>query len=173
MHFSIKMHQNLIKLATSLFSFFLLPGVDIIHTPTLSLQILTLFLLLSSVVEAAFFQSSSTPTPLTVLIETLLLFAKGVVASFILLLIFGCPLQVWLKETALLASYLSALLVFATGYQSANHTINVRVICLTFAGCYVFAFVLPLDWQKNYQKYPIPIAYGGFLGSSFGLIFSS
>jgi hypothetical protein len=42
----------------------------------------------------------------------------------------------------------------------------------TLMGGWLGAFLLPLDWQKEYQKYPVPIVYGIFIGNSVGKLYN-
>ena len=39
----------------------------------------------------------------------------------------------------------------------------------TVLGCWLAAIVLPLDWDRPWQQWPVPCVYGALLGYALGL----
>ncbi|XP_058800659.1 phosphatidylinositol-glycan biosynthesis class F protein [Phymastichus coffea] len=105
---------------------------------------------------------------------------------FIVIVLFGAPLLTHHEETLMLALTLTTLtlipttfhlgienmLILFTGSQSLPHgillesiTLNIKaVIC----GTWCSAFVIPLDWDRPWQAWPIPCIIGALLGCFAG-----
>ncbi|XP_034938491.1 phosphatidylinositol-glycan biosynthesis class F protein [Chelonus insularis] len=98
------------------------------------------------------------------------------------IVLFGAPLSTHHEETTMLTIVLSTLtfippclhlgvetaLAVLTGAQSANGNIIVeamgRNINYTLLGTWLGAIVIPLDWDRPWQIWPIPCGIGALVG---------
>ncbi|KAI8905854.1 GPI biosynthesis protein family Pig-F-domain-containing protein [Gorgonomyces haynaldii] len=93
-------------------------------------------------------------------------------------ILFGAPVLIWHEQTLLLAMFVSVLVLTGTrsDLQSIMHPNTTQDkhtrldLVLTLLGCWLSCFILPLDWQKEYQKWPIPLVYGAFWGHTLAQI---
>lgn len=131
---------------------FFLPGINIIKSPKQSL-------LLLSLLSVSYNTILLKPT-----VENLKSLVYTVLLSYLILLLAGCPFTVLHEESICLAIYCSSIL-FPIELRPRN------VIIATLVGCWLGAFLLPLDWQQEYQKWPIPSAIGANLCNSLLIIF--
>ncbi|SCU87038.1 LAMI_0D04478g1_1 [Lachancea mirantina] len=104
--------------------------------------------------------------------------AISIVACFLLTLpcmllivLMGAPFGMLLWETWLLAAH-CCFLAFPAVYSVFNCDFKVGVfknyflsICI---GCWVSCVVIPLDWDRPWQEWPIPLVVGGYLGAFVG-----
>lgn len=110
---------------------------------------------------------------------------------FIAFILFGAPLNGFLKETYLLACHLS-IIVFAPlltlyrlDFQSLRNIFtnehfyriifNDQVLCASSAaiiGAWIGVVPIPLDWDRPWQQWPITILSGGYIGAFVGSIFA-
>ncbi len=96
----------------------------------------------------------------------------------VLLILHGAPLTTSLPSTTLLALHLSLLLFPPLLYVHGTSSRIWREI-LTFnlpldemwggvvgglVGAWLGQVVLPLDWDRAWQRWPLPILVGGYLG---------
>jgi phosphatidylinositol glycan class F len=104
-----------------------------------------------------------------------------IVVYFTVAVLFGAEVFSKHEETLMLSVLLCVLTVFpACLHMGANSVINLlfgqkpsnddvgtlilRNIQLTLFGAWLGAFVIPLDWDRAWQDWPIPCASGAMLG---------
>lgn len=109
------------------------------------------------------------------------------VPLFVSLILFGSPLASHLKETYLLSLHLSFLLfyplliLYKYDYESFIKFLNIENIyssiaknqilfsgMLTVIGTWLGVIPIPLDWDRDWQQWPITLLTGGYLGSFLG-----
>lgn len=95
--------------------------------------------------------------------------AANSVLIYILLLLFGAPFQIWVDKTLLLVAYLTLL----TGDVDLSDSTTLDSFLWTFMGCWIGSFLLPLDWQKDYQKYPTPLVLGSTVAQLMFIFFTA
>jgi hypothetical protein len=149
MPFLIK--ETLLKLAISTFGFFLLPGVDIINHSSKSLAIIIPFLLANLLLFKVFLSDNLTSKETNLfLFHSIKSFVITSMMIFSIMILFGAPISIWLDKTILSSCYIAAQILFCNTSKRANgHFLHIS--CTTFFVSWLFAFVLPLDWQKDYQ----------------------
>ena len=101
---------------------------------------------------------------------------------YIILILFGAPLTTHLPHTALLSLHLSLLttpqLFYAHGLEKETWFKIVslqlpvdEVIGLSLGACvgsWVGAIPIPLDWDREWQKWPGTIVTGAYAGYALG-----
>ncbi|ORE09877.1 hypothetical protein BCV72DRAFT_333370 [Rhizopus microsporus var. microsporus] len=104
----------------------------------------------------------------------------------ILTVLFGAPLIEKIPNTFLFAAYLSILTVMPC-FQSLTDSVWIKVflqhspttsseiyayaqaIC-TLSGAWIGAIVLPLDWEREWQVWPISCVISTYVGHSVGVL---
>uniref|UniRef100_A0A8D8YD41 Phosphatidylinositol-glycan biosynthesis class F protein n=2 Tax=Cacopsylla melanoneura TaxID=428564 RepID=A0A8D8YD41_9HEMI len=71
----------------------------------------------------------------------------------------------------------SAISLLASGQYSSNQNMNQQKIVLqkfycTMLGAWLGAFVIPLDWNRDWQVWPIPCCMGALVGTGVGQLVS-
>lgn len=88
-----------------------------------------------------------------------------------IIILFGAPLLELVQETWLLAlhcSYLAYPAVYSLFICDFKVGIWKKYLILIVVGCWVSCVVIPLDWDRDWQAWPIPIVIGGYLGAFIG-----
>uniref|UniRef100_A0AC35FB12 Glycosylphosphatidylinositol anchor biosynthesis protein 11 n=1 Tax=Panagrolaimus sp. PS1159 TaxID=55785 RepID=A0AC35FB12_9BILA len=103
------------------------------------------------------------------------------------LILFGAPIFDKFFETFILSTFLSILsvspIIFTTNGQQSTiqelifdftpstksqyHTLRSSIGVII--GAWLGAFVIPLDWDRWWQEWPLPCLFFGFAGFVFGL----
>ncbi|XP_067010791.1 phosphatidylinositol-glycan biosynthesis class F protein [Anabrus simplex] len=113
----------------------------------------------------------------------LMLFMTGV--YFIIAILFGAQLFSNHEETFMLSAVLTALTIFPPclnlgsssvinllfGMKSPGDAVWDSLLCIlqcTLFGAWLGAFVIPLDWDRQWQAWPIPCATGAMVGYVVG-----
>jgi phosphatidylinositol glycan class F len=103
-------------------------------------------------------------------------------ALTILQILFGAPITTHLRETLLTSAHLSLLAVFPLIYVHGTSSKKWQEIISLYApidevfggalgafiGAWLGAVPIPLDWDREWQKWPVTIITGAVLGYSFG-----
>lgn len=123
-----------------------------------------------------------------------LLLAGGLVISivltgplFVALILLGAPLASHLKETYLLTVHLSLLvfypplILYRYDYKLLVQFLNIEKVynaiaknqillssVLALIGTWLGVIPIPLDWDRDWQQWPITLLTGGYLGSIVG-----
>ncbi|MCJ1237545.1 Glycosylphosphatidylinositol (GPI) anchor assembly protein [Varicellaria rhodocarpa] len=101
---------------------------------------------------------------------------------YIILVLFGAPLTTHHAQTALCAAHLSILAVFPLFYVHGVSSKTWREIIgamlpfdevwgatvFCFLGAWLGAVPIPLDWDREWQKWPVTIVTGAYGGYLFG-----
>lgn len=106
---------------------------------------------------------------------------------FITLILFGAPLIEYVEETYLLGLYLSLLAIYPLlvqfkcnyetlvnffGNGNALEVVSQNHVTMSSVGYAVGTWIgvipLPLDWDRDWQKWPITLLTGGMVGSFLG-----
>ncbi|KAI9105443.1 GPI biosynthesis protein Pig-F [Phlyctochytrium arcticum] len=112
----------------------------------------------------------------------------GTVAIWTLAVLFGAPLFSLVGSTWLASAYIATLVFFPAGAllrsnaegwvrvlscqrspENAMERLIYYSLVASFIGAWFGGFGIPLDWQRDWQTWPIPIIYGSFLGNLAGL----
>ncbi|XP_037087952.1 glycosylphosphatidylinositol anchor biosynthesis protein 11-like isoform X2 [Pollicipes pollicipes] len=123
------------------------------------------------------------PVPIIVVASTLVF---GCIA-----IIFGAPLLSDIENTLLFGLLLSALAVYPTALTSGGSVTKIVDSFVDFVGesprqqqqlsaaagalvgAWLGAFVIPLDWDRPWQVWPVPCCAGAQLGSAVGRLAAS
>ncbi|CAO3665349.1 unnamed protein product [Rhizopus stolonifer] len=110
--------------------------------------------------------------------------ATGVL--YLLAVLFGAPLIEKVPNTFLFAAYLSILTIMPC-FQSLENPVWIKVfvhhsptatseiyayaqaVC-ALAGAWIGAIVLPLDWERDWQAWPISCIISTYVGHSVGVL---
>jgi len=113
--------------------------------------------------------------------KSFLLIIIMTVIYYTITVLFGAQIFSKYEETVMLSILLCVLTVFPAclhmgansfisllfGHKPSNDvlsTLILRTIQLTLFGTWLGAFVIPLDWDRAWQEWPIPCASGALLG---------
>jgi phosphatidylinositol glycan class F len=116
--------------------------------------------------------------PQTALLSLPLALFPGTVLLYALLVLFGAPLTTHHAHTILLAAHMSLLAIFPLCYA---HGVDRRAwweisafmlpgddvwggAVGTMVGAWLGAIPIPLDWDREWQKWPVTILTGAYLG---------
>jgi phosphatidylinositol glycan class F len=105
-----------------------------------------------------------------VILVGLILCCLAIVPIYLGLILFGAPFSTYFIENVYLAAHLSFLsypIVLAylnLGKQSHFY----KYIISIMVGAWLGAIVIPLDWDRPWQNWPLPIIGGGYLGAIVG-----
>ncbi|EQC34543.1 hypothetical protein SDRG_07870 [Saprolegnia diclina VS20] len=110
----------------------------------------------------------------------------------VVLIFFGAPVLDLIDRTLMLATLLAFLCVLplttAVGLASFDSYVETvlhqrwrshdeqQATCTflgTLFGAYIGALLLPLDWDRPWQQWPLPCVYGGVYGHTLGLLVST
>lgn len=128
--------------------------------------------------------------------------ALSIPVFFLFIVLFGAPATSHIPQTILLATLISLLIVYSSTYalglpsltstSSAAQAERLQFVRLfsefftrthaeralvfpvigTVVGCWLGAFVLPLDWDRPWQAWPLVPAYGSIFGYVIGSVVS-
>lgn len=101
---------------------------------------------------------------------------------YVILILFGAPLTTKSYETLLCAAHVSSLavmpLVYVHGVDERKWLEAASILSPvdgvfgaalgTFIGAWVGAVPIPLDWDREWQKWPVTIVTGAYLGWAVG-----
>lgn len=91
--------------------------------------------------------------------------------AYTLIILFGAPFTTKIKETWLLALHTSYL-AYPAVYSVFNCDFKVglwkKYFISIIIGSWVSCFVIPLDWDRSWQAWPIPIIVGSYIGAFLG-----
>ncbi|CCE63226.1 hypothetical protein TPHA_0E01310 [Tetrapisispora phaffii CBS 4417] len=87
------------------------------------------------------------------------------------IILFGAPLIDKSKETLLLALHAS-FLAYPAIYSVFNCNFKVgtwkKYFIFIILGGWISCIVIPLDWDREWQAWPIPVVIGSYIGAFFG-----
>lgn len=126
------------------------------------------------------------------LVQTLLCVAPSVLSFAFLAITFGASVVSNYEQTLIFSSLLSiltilpacihfnaqsAILLLITGQYSSTLNQNQQNFVLqrfycTMLGAWLGAFVIPLDWGRDWQAWPVPCCMGALVGTSVGQLVS-
>lgn len=126
------------------------------------------------------------------LIQTIIFFASAVVVFAFLAIIFGASILSNYEQTLVFSSLLSiltilpacihfnaqtVLVLLTSGQYSSSLNQNQQKVVVqkfycTVLGAWLGAFVIPLDWGRDWQTWPIPCCMGALVGTSVGQLVS-
>lgn len=108
---------------------------------------------------------------------------------FLLCICFGSPFKGYYIETGILATYFCFVLIpliirtklpisriinilstFKKNSLNQSNLVETRLAQFTFIGAWFGCFVIPLDWDRWWQAYPLPPLFGQIVGSVIGFI---
>ncbi|XP_012260408.1 phosphatidylinositol-glycan biosynthesis class F protein [Athalia rosae] len=116
------------------------------------------------------------------ILKFLISFVITAFVYYIIVILFGCPLLTHHEETIMLTTTLTSLtlipaslhlgidesvaLLTGAPLQTSNVIVEAvqRNIKATLLGTWIGATVIPLDWNKPWQTWPIPCIIGALLG---------
>ncbi|AQZ11185.1 GPI11 (YDR302W) [Zygosaccharomyces parabailii] len=91
--------------------------------------------------------------------------------TMIIIILFGAPMTDKLIETWLLSLHL-CFLAYPAVYQVFNGDFKVglwkKYFIMIVVGAWTSCIVIPLDWDRYWQTWPIPVVVGGYLGALIG-----
>jgi phosphatidylinositol glycan class F len=120
----------------------------------------------------------------SLLLSILLAVVAGTPVLLAALVLFGAPITTHIPHTSLLALHVSLLVVLPLVYTRGLEKRNWELITAawlpldgvfgaaigTLLGCWLSAIVIPLDWDRDWQKWPVPLVTGAYGGYIAGLV---
>ncbi|CCD24076.1 mannose-ethanolamine phosphotransferase GPI11 NDAI_0C04160 [Naumovozyma dairenensis CBS 421] len=98
------------------------------------------------------------------------------VPTLIIIILFGAPFLEHIKESWLLASH-CCFLAYPAMYSVFNCDFKVgmwkRYYVMIVLGGWLSCVVIPLDWDRPWQAWPIPVVIGSYLGAFVGYTLGS
>uniref|UniRef100_A0AC34FFB7 Glycosylphosphatidylinositol anchor biosynthesis protein 11 n=1 Tax=Panagrolaimus sp. ES5 TaxID=591445 RepID=A0AC34FFB7_9BILA len=107
---------------------------------------------------------------------------------YVSIVLFGAPIFSNFFETFILSCFLSVLSVAPIIYSTNGHHSIIQELIFdltpstksqyhslrsslgTIIGAWIGAFVIPLDWDRWWQEWPLPCLFGAFAGFVIGLV---
>ncbi|KAI9791687.1 MAG: Glycosylphosphatidylinositol (GPI) anchor assembly protein [Piccolia ochrophora] len=116
------------------------------------------------------------------LLSLLLALVVGTPVLLIMMILFGAPLTTHLSHTTLTAAHLALLAVMPLAYVHGVDAQRWREIASammpqdevygatvgTLVGAWLGAVPIPLDWDREWQKWPVTIITGAYIGFATG-----
>ncbi|XP_017782463.1 PREDICTED: phosphatidylinositol-glycan biosynthesis class F protein [Nicrophorus vespilloides] len=152
--------------------------------------ILVTFELIKAIARRHLFESkrNSTPKTSTNSFDSILLIAVSLLVFYVVPVLFGAPLFADFEETLMFSTVLTTLTtvqcLIHLGYKQSvkillglntvdAHSVSVSSVVLRNVQCTVFgawsaAVVIPLDWNRAWQAWPIPCCIGALVGHVIG-----
>ena len=94
----------------------------------------------------------------------------------VIIILFGAPSTEKLEQTWLLSLH-CCFLAYPVVYQVFNCDFKVglwkKYFILIVVGAWCSCVVIPLDWDRTWQEWPIPIVVGAYIGAFIGYSFGS
>ncbi|EDO18874.1 hypothetical protein Kpol_1023p43 [Vanderwaltozyma polyspora DSM 70294] len=98
------------------------------------------------------------------------------VPTLLMIIVFGAPLVEKLRESWLLALH-ACYLAYPAVYSLFNCDFKVGIWKIYFIfivlGGWISCVVIPLDWDREWQAWPIPVIVGSYLGAFVGYSISA
>ncbi|AAS50307.1 AAL059Wp [Eremothecium gossypii ATCC 10895] len=98
------------------------------------------------------------------------------IPCMLLVVLFGAPFLEMLDKTWLLSLH-CCVLSYPAVYSVLNSDFKVGFFKKYFisiaVGCWISCLAIPLDWDRPWQEWPIPLVVGAQLGAMFGYTFCS
>lgn len=122
------------------------------------------------------------PNPLVTSVLSLLLAAIATPALYVLFILFGAPFLTHVSHTFLCCAHLAVLAVFPIFYVRGVDSSALQAVLGVsapldqtfggfvgaFLGAWLGAIPIPLDWDREWQKWPVTIVAGVYLGYFVG-----
>lgn len=113
--------------------------------------------------------------------KTIMVIVTSIIIFYLIAVLFGAPLITKCEETLMLSVLVSSLTVIPSclnvgadeticllmGRPTNVNLVNdmiVRYIQFTCLGTWAGAIVIPLDWNRPWQEWPVPCSLGAFTG---------
>lgn len=91
--------------------------------------------------------------------------------AVLIIILFGAPVTEKWKETWMLALH-CCYLAHPAIYQVFNCDFKVglwkKYFIMIVVGAWASCVVIPLDWDRDWQAWPVPVVVGAYLGAFFG-----
>lgn len=104
---------------------------------------------------------------LNIVVTGLLLSLVLILPIYTGLVLFGAPFSTLQRETLLLALHLDYLLlpVLLAYFKSGFNARVLRLLVPVVAALWLSTVVIPLDWDREWQTWPLPLVFGGYAGA--------
>jgi phosphatidylinositol glycan class F len=118
------------------------------------------------------------------MISLLLTLSLGTPVNLLLLIVFGAPLTTHIPHTVLLAAHISLLtitpIIYTRGIDRGTWRAVVALLLPmdeifgAAVGCCIGAWVgavpIPLDWDREWQRWPVTVLTGAYGGWALGKV---
>ncbi|KAI9250025.1 GPI biosynthesis protein Pig-F [Sporodiniella umbellata] len=186
--FGSELITSLLAIVLNYLATFILPSTSLLKDPVATLVTTVPVLLLGHLGLLAlsnFLRGTTDRFLKTALYSTISTVVATCVLHFLAVL-FGAPLIERVSNTFLFAAYLSILTIMPC-FQSLESSVWIKVfvhhspsttseiyayaqaIC-ALAGAWIGAIVLPLDWERDWQVWPISCIISTYVGHSVGVL---
>lgn len=109
-----------------------------------------------------------------ILFIALLICSIAVIPLYVAIVLFGAPFTSYFYETLYLAAHISALCfpVVVGMLKSGRQTpLFYNYLAAVAVGAWIGAIAIPLDWDRPWQNWPMPIVGGAYGGAVVGYTF--
>jgi len=93
-----------------------------------------------------------------------------IIPIYILIVLFGAPFTTYLKENLILSSHISFIIfpIIVAFLKIGEKAIFHKYLAFIAVGAWFGAIVIPLDWDRDWQNWPLPIVISCYLLSFIG-----
>lgn len=93
-----------------------------------------------------------------------------IIPIYILIVLFGAPFTTFLKENLILSSHIAFLAypIIVSFLKIGEKSVFHKYLAFIAVGAWFGAIVIPLDWDRDWQNWPLPIVISSYIGSFIG-----
>lgn len=93
-----------------------------------------------------------------------------IIPIYILIVLFGAPFTTFLKENLILSSHIAFLAypIIVSFLKIGEKAVFHKYLAFIAVGAWFGAIVIPLDWDRDWQNWPLPIVISSYIGSFIG-----
>lgn len=105
-----------------------------------------------------------------ILLISILIAFVLVLPIYVLVVLFGAPFTTYLKENLILSSHIAFLCypIIVSFLKIGEKEVFHKYLAFIAVGAWFGAIVIPLDWDRDWQNWPLPIVISSYIGSFIG-----
>lgn len=105
-----------------------------------------------------------------ILLISILIAFVLILPIYILVVLFGAPFTTFLKENLILSSHIAFLAypIIVSFLKIGEKGVFHKYLAFIAVGAWFGAIVIPLDWDRDWQNWPLPIVISSYIGSFIG-----
>ncbi|CCH45823.1 Glycosylphosphatidylinositol anchor biosynthesis protein 11 [Wickerhamomyces ciferrii] len=106
----------------------------------------------------------------SLIISSILISLVFVLPIYLLVVLFGAPFTTYFQENLILSTHLSFLSypIIVSYFKTGEKSIYYKYLAFIAIGAWFGAIAIPLDWDRDWQNWPLPIVISSYIGSFIG-----